>query len=97
MWYFHDGNPLVISVIDKNGNYNKHLLGLDVSNNEKPQLLVPAGSIFGSFVKGNVGFSLVGCMVSYGFYFNDFELFTEEMLIKEYPQHSTIIEKLTKE
>jgi predicted cupin superfamily sugar epimerase len=96
MWYFHDGDPLVISEITPDGKYIEHKLGLDILKGEKPQVLVPAGSIFGSFVLGNKGFSLVGCMVSYGFEFEDFELFNRESLLKNYPQHEKIIKKLTR-
>jgi uncharacterized protein len=38
---------------------------------------------------------LIGCMVSPGFDFNDFELCTRESLLKEYPQHERIIVRLT--
>ena len=96
MWYYHDGSPLVIAVITPNGDYVEHRLGLDIKNGETPQVLVPAGSIFGSFIKGNSGYSLVGCMVSYGFDFNDFELFDRKVLLKEYPQYESIICKLTR-
>jgi uncharacterized protein len=37
----------------------------------------------------------LGCMVSPGFDFNDFELFSREALLKEYPQHEDIIKRLT--
>ncbi len=61
-----------------------------------PQVLVPRGSIFGSAMN-NEGFSLVGCMVSPGFEFEDFKLFTRKELLDKYPQHESIIKKLTRE
>ena len=45
--------------------------------------------------KSENGFSLVGCMVSFGFNFNDFELFKKEELLNKYPNHKKIITKLT--
>lgn len=62
-----------------------------------PQILVPAGSIFGSCIDNpqTNQYSLVGCMVSFGFQFEDFELFNREELVKAYPSHQSIIERLT--
>lgn len=97
MWYYHDGLPLNIYVISPEGELRIHKLGLNIENGELPQVLVPAGTIFGSSIAGDIseGYSLVGCMVSFGFDFRDFELFTETQLMELYPQHSEIIKKLT--
>jgi uncharacterized protein len=51
-------------------------------------------SIFGSSVMERDTCSLVGCMVSPGFEFRDFELFTQDELLEKYPQHQEIIMKL---
>jgi predicted cupin superfamily sugar epimerase len=40
---------------------------------------------------------LVSCAVAPGFMFRDFELFTREELLGQYPQHAEIIGRLTKE
>lgn len=93
MWYFHDGAPLTIAVISTEGHLTYHKLGLDLEKGEKPQILVPAGSIFGSYTTS--GYALVGCMVSCGFDFQDFNLYQREELLLRYPQHEAIIRKLT--
>lgn len=95
IWYYHDGQPLTIAVIDKMGVYTSYRLGLNIEAGEKPQVLVPAGSIFGSY--SDQGYALVGCMVSYGFNFDDFELFKRTELLNAYPEHEEIIRKLTRE
>lgn len=95
IWYFHDGHPLTIAVISPDGSYSEHELGLDFEKNQRPQILVPAGSIFGSFTKTD--YSLVSCMVSYAFEFEDFELFDRKDLLTQYPEHEDIIRKLTRE
>jgi len=95
MWYFHGGMPLSVVIIEPNGQLRVENLGLDLSRGQQPQVLVPAGSIFGSFVQE--GFALVGCMVSPGFDFKDFHLFSRSELIKLYPQHQAYIMKLTRE
>lgn len=93
MWYYHAGEALSIYMISPEGELTIEQLGLNITNGEKPQVLVPKGYIFGSAMNQN-GFSLVGCMVSPGFDFKDFELFNKEELIKQYPTHIDIIEKL---
>ena len=70
-------------------------LGLEIEKGQKPQILVPKGYIFGSAMH-NEGYSLVGCMVSPGFTFEDFELFERNDLLKIYPEHEKIIKKLTR-
>ncbi|MFO1446265.1 cupin domain-containing protein [Bacillus sp. Bva_UNVM-123] len=94
LWYYHGGSSLTIHVIDENGEYNEMKLGLDLENGEQPQVLVRKNTIFGSSVKEENTFSLVGCMVSPGFDFEDFELFKQEELLQTYPQHKEIIMKM---
>lgn len=97
VWYYHGGSPLTIHVIDTFGNYQEMKLGLDIENGELPQAIVPKNAIFGSSVIEKDTYSLVGCMVSPGFNFEDFELFTQGELIDAYPQHEQIIRKLAYE
>jgi uncharacterized protein len=94
LWYFHAGSPLTIHVINENGEYQELKLGLNLDKGEIPQIMVKKNSIFGSSVMEKDTFSLVGCMVSPGFEFRDFELFTQEELLQKYPQHREIIMKL---
>ncbi|MFD3450052.1 cupin domain-containing protein [Microbacteriaceae bacterium 4G12] len=97
IWYFHDGSPLTVHVIHENGQYEQMKLGLEIENGEKPQVIVPKNSIFGSTVDLPNSYALVGCMVSPGFDFVDFELFQREELLSQYPQYKEIITKLTME
>ena len=97
LWYYHAGSPLSVHMIDENGEYTEYKLGLDLENGEVPQVLVPKNTIFGSSVKDRETFSLVGCMVSPGFEYQDFELFTQEELLLKYPEHKEIIVKIAYE
>ncbi|MCH6266892.1 cupin domain-containing protein [Neobacillus citreus] len=94
LWYFHGGSSLTIHIIHENGEYEEIRLGLNFNNGEVPQALVPKNAIFGSSVMEKETCSLVGCMVSPGFDFQDFELFTQDELLQKYPQHREIILKL---
>lgn len=97
LWYFHDGAPLDVYMILESGELKIETLGLDLKKGQRPQLLVPAGSIFGSCMHDSEGadFSLVGCVVSYGFHFDDFKLFSQEELMEIYPNYKETIIKLT--
>ena len=94
IWYFHEGEPLTIAMITPDGKYESVQLGLDFEKGERPQIIVPAGTIFGSYPRS--GYALVSCMVSYAFEFEDFELFERQTLLEEYPEHTDIITYLTR-
>ena len=47
--------------------------------------------------KGEEGFSLVGCMVSPCFKYEEFELFDRKELLEKYPEHREVILRLTRE
>lgn len=81
-------------IIDESGSLSKVQLGLDLKNGECPQVVIPANSIFGAMVHQSDSYSLVGCMVSPGFDFRDFELFKKEQLLTLFPQHEDIIRTL---
>lgn len=93
-WYFHEGSPLVVHVISENG-HEQRLLGLDLSAGQRPYQLVRKQEIFGSEVQVAGGYALVSCAVAPGFMFRDFELFSRQDLLDQYPQHEAIICRLT--
>ncbi|BCZ46357.1 cupin [Clostridium gelidum] len=95
MWYYHSGSPLTIYMISPEGKLKTEQLGLNIENGEKPQVLVPKDYIFGSAMN-NKGYALVGCNVSPGFEFRDFELFERRFLLEKYPEYKKTILKLTK-
>ncbi len=95
MWYYHSGSSLTIYMINPEGELLTQELGLDMEKGEKPQILVPKDYIFGSAMNKE-GYALVGCMVSPGFDFKDFELFERNDLLEKYPSHKQAILKLTK-
>ena len=96
IWHFYDGSALYVHVIDQEGRYTRHEVGMDLEKGEVPQLVVPAGCWFASSVKNQNDFSFVGCTVAPGFDFDDFELAKRTELIESYPQHSEIITQLTR-
>lgn len=95
LWHFYKGAPVKIHVINQKGHYETVLLGNDIAAGETLQATVPAGFWFASETTGD--FSLVGCTVSPGFDFRDFELAERTALTKQYPLLFDVIEKYTRD
>jgi predicted cupin superfamily sugar epimerase len=74
IWYHHDGGDLEIIEIDEAGNEVITRLGKSLHEGSKLQHVVKAGRWFGARPALNSNFCLVGCQVSPGFDFQDFEL-----------------------
>ncbi|TAJ13932.1 cupin domain-containing protein [Marinilabiliaceae bacterium JC017] len=95
IWHFYDGSPLRLHMIAPNGDYSHVVIGRDIANQQTPQFVVPGGYWFAADIINEDAYSLVGCTVSPGFDFNDFDLPSREMLMAQFSQHREIIERLT--
>ena len=94
IWYFHHGAPLKVHVFNNNL-YQSYVLGTNFNKNQLLQLIIPAGAIFGAEVLESNSFTILGCMVSPGFHFDDFEIIKAVEVLAIFPEQKTIIEKLT--
>jgi len=83
LWHFYKGDPLVLEIIDKQGNFIQQLLHNQFASEAEFQRLVPANCWQRAYSRGN--YSLVGCTVAPGFEFEDFENTEPEKLINQYP------------
>ena len=97
LWHFYAGSSLVVHVIEPGGNYRQLLLGSNYAADEQFQAVVPAGCWFGSSLRQPDTFALVGCTVAPAFDFADFEMAKRDELAAQYPQHGSIIERLTRD
>ena len=95
-WHFYAGGALVIHVIKEDGNYYSVTLGNNLHERQHLQCVVPANHWFASEPAAGTTFSLVGCTVSPGFDFNDFEMAEAAVLCNQFPAHSSLIKKLTR-
>ncbi|MGZ3882185.1 MAG: cupin domain-containing protein [Flavisolibacter sp.] len=93
-WHFYEGGTLLIHMINQQGNYSCIRLGKQISEGEVFQYVVPARCWFASEPAPGVAFTLVGCTVSPGFDFADFEMANKETLSAQFPQHRSIINHL---
>lgn len=97
MWHFYTGKPLILVMIHPDGRRQDILLGPDMERGQCFQAVVPAGVWFGARVLSPTGYALVGCTVSPGFDFGDFEMASYAQLSRQFPQHAKLIEAMTPE
>ncbi|VTS17539.1 Uncharacterized conserved protein [Streptococcus pseudoporcinus] len=83
----------MIHLLYPDGIYKKVVLGPDLKKGQCLQFRLPKGIIFGSTVEQD--YALVSCMVAPGFEFSDFELLSQDSLLKDYPEQEEIIKRLT--
>ena len=94
MWHFYLGGAMSVVEIHDDGRVVETVLGQDIENDEKLQYVVPANCWFGSFPHDSTKFSFVGCTVSPGFDFSDFELAEKKYLLDKFPLAKKYIDKL---
>lgn len=95
MWHFYLGDSLKIIEIDLEGNLKETILGRDIHKGEMLQYTVKANHWFASMPNNKSDFCFVGCTVSPGFDFKDFELASHSELSSIYPNHSELIKNFT--
>lgn len=96
IWHFYDGSPIRLHIISPIGDYSFVLIGRDFEQGQVPQFVVPGGCWFSANVINEDDYSLVGCTVSPGFDFGDFELAKRADLVRMFPMHGKIITQLTR-
>ena len=72
IWHFHAGAPLALQLFVDKGAVEDHILGCDLEDNQRPQLVVPSGAWQTAESLGQ--WTLVSCTVAPAFEFANFEL-----------------------
>ena len=85
LWHYYTGTSAVEILSIENGKLCKRLVGSDFENGEQFQTVIPKNTWFCARLNSQNGFALVGCTVSPGFDFNDFEL-ADKHLLKQFPE-----------
>jgi predicted cupin superfamily sugar epimerase len=96
LWFFHAGSALTVTSIAPDGALVEARVGANAARGEHLQLSVAAGCWFGAVVEAPDSFALVGCVVAPGFEFADFELGDRLALLRAFPQHRAVVERLTR-
>ena len=95
IWHFYSGSTIVLYCIDVDGNFSKLRLGINFEKTELPQIVIKRNTWFAAEVEDKNSYSLIGCTVSPGFEFTDFELGAQEKLLQQFPQHAELIKLFT--
>lgn len=95
VWHFYRGDPLLVIELRAGGPPKVTRLGADHRKGEQLQHVVPAGTWFGAMPAPGSQFSLVGCTVSPGFEFSDFELGQREALLSQFSECKEAVLSLT--
>jgi predicted cupin superfamily sugar epimerase len=97
LWHFYAGGPMLVHVLHADGRYAQIKLGNNPIAGEVFQAMVPAGAWFASECAPGTAFSFVGCTVSPGFDFADFELAYASMLSQSFPEQAALIQRLCRQ
>ena len=94
IWYYHDGPSLEMYLI-----YEDHdevrFLGKDITNNEEPQIRVPAGVYMGAHMKNEGEYTLVSTSMTPAYIDEEFVLGTYDDLLGR-SSHPELLKLLTK-
>jgi predicted cupin superfamily sugar epimerase len=85
VFHLYEGGPLDILRLFADGRTDVARLGLDFDAGERPQIVVPAGTWFGTELAPAASHCLMGCTVAPGFDFADFALADGPELAARYP------------
>lgn len=96
IWHFYKGSSVSLYVLTDSEKTLNIQIGNDLENNENIQCVIKGNTWFGAEINDKSLYSLIGCSVSPGFDFKDFELGERDKLIKIYPQHEYVINRLTR-
>ncbi len=98
IWHFYLGSPLIMYILNEEQNPTIVKLGNNLKDDDESCLnyAIKKNSWFCAEVYNKESFSLVGCTVSPGFDFEDFQLGNKTDLLLQYPQYTSIIEKFAK-
>lgn len=95
IWHYYDGCGAKIFVIDSYGELTEFSLGKNIIQRERLQVVIKNNHWFAAELIDKNSFCLIGCTVSPGFDFEDFEMAKKMMLTEAFPEHKELIERFT--
>lgn len=88
---------LLVHVIDPDGAHHLLRLGLDFAAGERPVVAVPDGYWQAAEIPEGTPFAFGTNVCAPPFYWEEFAIARREDLVKEYPDHAHLIERLTRD
>jgi uncharacterized protein len=95
IFHFYLGDPVEMLQLAPDGSARTVILGNDLAAGQYPQVIVPKLLWQGSRLVPGGKVALLGCTVSPGFDYADYEAGSAASLIPEYPKYAELIRILT--
>ena len=92
LWHHYAGGSITLCAIDNEGKLSK----IKIGGGGTPQAVIKAGTWFAASLDSKRSYCLLGCTVSPGFDYRDWELGKRGELARTYPKHRKLIERYTK-
>jgi predicted cupin superfamily sugar epimerase len=96
VFHFYAGDAVEMLQLHPGGRGVLLRIGNDLAAGERPQVLAPRGVWQGSRLVSGGRWALLGCTVSPGFEFEDYDSATREELCAQWPEFSLMIAGLTR-
>jgi len=96
IFHFYAGDPVEMLQLHDSGGGSVIRIGNRLALGERPQVLAPRGVWQGSHLVPGGAWALLGCSVSPGFEFEDYETATREELTARWPAFAALIAELTR-
>ena len=96
VFHFYLGDSVTMLQLHPDGTSKIIVLGQDILNGQCVQAVVPAGIWQGCFLNQGGKFALLGCTVSPGFEFADYESGRQNELLNKYPEQKDLVIQLTR-
>jgi predicted cupin superfamily sugar epimerase len=94
IFHLYEGGPLDILRLFPDARWDVARLGMNLGEGQRPQIMIPRGTWFGTELSAEATHCLVGCTVAPGFEFEDFELSPGSELEDLYPSARARIQRL---
>lgn len=92
---YHAGSAANVFILEKDGIVTTKKLGIDFVAGERPQIILPAGTIFAIKTIEPDSYSLFTCFVNPDFSFADLKIYAFDELAPLYPEHQDLLRDLT--
>jgi predicted cupin superfamily sugar epimerase len=96
IFHHYMGEPVEMLQLLSDGSSRRVVIGTDLAAGERPQVVVSRGVWQGSRLLRGEGFALLGCTVSPGFEFEDYDAGVREELSAGWPEFAGLIAGLTR-
>lgn len=96
IFHLYEGGPLEVLMLRDDAPPAIYRLGRDLAGGERPQLVIPAGTWFGTELADSAPYCLIGCTVAPGLEFADFELADGRELAARFPSCANRIHRMSR-